>query len=174
MKNLLFLDRDGVIIEDREWGYLGDPYGIRFMEGVFEGLMRLKEKNFHFFVFTNQSGIGKGYYGFSDVLRVHKRIDEFFYSYKIYIKRYYFCPHLPNEGCSCRKPGISLYRIFRKEFPFEYQNKFMIGDKDSDIEFGKRLNFRTIFIKGKYKLNSNPDFIAEDFSSACDYICSLV
>ncbi len=171
--NLLFLDRDGVLILDRDYGELGDPFKIKFLEGVFEGLKILKEKRFHFFVFTNQSGIQRGYYGEKNVIKIHERIDQFLYEKGIKIFEYYFCPHLPDEGCSCRKPNLGLYRKWIKEFPFQYDKKFMIGDKDSDVEFGKKLGFKTIFIEGRYERNSNPDFIAKNFKQAVDFICSF-
>lgn len=171
-RNLLFLDRDGVLIKDRDYGELGDPFKLKLNKYVISGLERLKKHNFHFFVFSNQSGINKGYYKEIDVIRNNERIEQFLFLKRIKILKFYFCPHLPNEGCSCRKPNLHFYRIWKKEFPFEYDRKFMIGDKDSDIEFGKRLGFKTIYIPTRYNLSLKPDFIAEDFKSAVDYICS--
>lgn len=172
-RNLLFLDRDGVLIEDRDYGILGDPFKLKLKDYVAQGLEKLKKLNFHFFVFSNQAGIGKGYYKVIDVIRNNERLDQFLYLKRIRILKYYFCSHLPNEGCSCRKPGLHSYRLWKKDFPFEYEKKFMIGDKDSDIEFGKKLGIKTIYIKTRYPLTLKPDFLAKDFKDIVEYICSF-
>ncbi|MEO0302021.1 MAG: HAD-IIIA family hydrolase [candidate division WOR-3 bacterium] len=172
-RNLLFLDRDGVLIEDRDYGTLGDPFKLKLNDYVIEGLHKLKKLNFHFFVFSNQSGINKGYYKEIDVKRNNERLDQFLYLKRVKILKYYFCPHLPIEMCSCRKPGLYFYRLWKKEFPFEYEKKFMIGDKDSDIEFGYKLGMITIYIKTRYPLTLKPSFIAKNFKDAIEYICSF-
>ncbi|MEN3045857.1 MAG: HAD-IIIA family hydrolase [Candidatus Hydrothermales bacterium] len=171
-RNLLFLDRDGVLIEDRDYGELGDPFRLKIRPGVIEGLEKLKKLNFHFFVFSNQAGINKGYYKISDVIKNNERIDQFLETKGLKVLKYYFCPHLPSELCSCRKPNLSLYRQWTKDFPFDYEHRFMIGDKDSDIEFGKRLNMITIYLKTRYPLTSKPDFVVHNFEEAINYICS--
>ncbi len=172
-RNLLFLDRDGVLIEDRDYGILGDPFKLKLKDYVIEGLEKLKKLNFHFFVFSNQSGINKGYYKIIDVIKNNERLNDFLYLKRVRIFKYYICPHLPKEGCSCRKPGLHFYKLWKKEFPFEYDKKFMIGDKDSDIEFGKKLGMKTIYIRTRYPSTLKPDFLAKTFKDAVEYICSF-
>jgi D-glycero-D-manno-heptose 1,7-bisphosphate phosphatase len=146
----LFLDRDGVINEDS--GYLYKIDDFKFIDGIFEVLEDFKKRGYIFIVITNQSGIGRGYYTQKDFYRLTDWMVDEFKKRDIEIKRVYFCPHLPNDGCNCRKPKTGLFLKAKEEFDIDMENSVMIGDKDSDMRAAKDAGIKNrIIIKNSSK-----------------------
>ena len=102
----VFLDRDGTLIVEKE--YLSDPDEVELERGVIEGLMLLQSVGRPLVVVTNQSGIGRGYFGLDAAVAVNERIDAILREHGIVLSAWYLCPHAPEEGCRCRKPGRAL------------------------------------------------------------------
>ncbi|MEG6552093.1 HAD-IIIA family hydrolase, partial [Desulfocurvibacter africanus] len=105
-KRYVVLDRDGTIIVDKH--YLADPEGVELLPGAVEGLARLAGAGLGLVVATNQSGIGRGYFGEEDLHLVNARLSEVLAEHGVHIERYYFCPHGPEADCACRKPCTGL------------------------------------------------------------------
>jgi D-glycero-D-manno-heptose 1,7-bisphosphate phosphatase len=101
----------------------------------------------------------------------------------------YYCPHHPTVGeppylqeCDCRKPGLGMIRRAAEELSVDPKNSYMVGDKISDIEFGRKAGCTSILVltgygKGeleynRHKLNGEPDYIAEDILDAAKWIVS--
>jgi len=168
-----FIDRDGTLIEDCH--YLSSPEGIRFKRGTIEGLRILRSFGFKIFVVTNQSGVARGYLSLERVKEVNRMIILRLEAEGIYIKGIYFCPHHPREDCTCRKPKPRLAKRILKEFPeIDLNSSVTIGDKDSDILFGKILGTKTILVSGKksYGMQREADFVARDLKEAASWIVS--
>jgi histidinol-phosphate phosphatase family protein len=140
----IFLDRDGTLIEDR--GYLGDPDGVALLPGAAEGLRRLQEAGYQLVVVTNQSGLGRGYYGVGDYRAVEARLDAVLAAAGIRLDGTFFCPHAPEAGCACRKPARGLYEAARRRIAFDPARSWMIGDKASDLAFGRAAGLRTVLV----------------------------
>ena len=99
MKKAVFLDRDGVIAQDR--GYSHKSGDLRLVKNCIRGLKLLK--NYKLFIVTNQSGIGRGYFKFEDFLNYNNKIVEKLKKNYIKIEKTYVCPHKPADNCRCRK-----------------------------------------------------------------------
>ncbi|MEO1942205.1 MAG: HAD family hydrolase [Campylobacterales bacterium] len=136
MRRGLFLDRDGVIVYDT--GYLHRREDVVFINGIFEVLARAQQMGFQIFIVTNQSGIGRGYYTEEQFKEVMEYILEEFRRRGIEITDYAYCPHTPEEGCSCRKPEPGMILELAKRYQIDLKNSIMVGDKPIDEEAGRR------------------------------------
>lgn len=130
----VFLDRDGVLIED--CGYLGDVAGVKIIPGVPKALKRLKEAGFVLFIVTNQSGIGRGYYTEANMHAIHQHLCEVLAQDEIAFREIYFAPEAPEQPSRGRKPSPQFLFDARDAFSIDLGRSFMVGDKYSDLECG--------------------------------------
>ena len=142
-KKAIILDRDGTLIEDKNYAYKLEDFEL--LDGVIEGLHLLK-KNFIFFIVTNQSGIGRGYYTAQDFQNFNNHLINVLKIQEIEILKTYFCPHLKEENCECRKPKTKFMDDIIKEFNVDINESWMIGDHPSDMQFGIKSGCNTIFL----------------------------
>ncbi len=126
-----FLDRDGTIIEDVN--YLSRIEDIKLIPLAKEGIKLLKECGFKLIVVSNQSGIGRGYFTREFVEETHRIINEMLDNI---VDKFYFCPHKPEDNCSCRKPKTGMIDEAIREFNIDKKASFVVGDKESDVELG--------------------------------------
>ena len=150
MKPVVFLDRDGTIIAEKN--YLNDPAMVELLPGAAEGLKFLQQNGFELIVLTNQSGIGRGYYTLTETHNVNRRLCELLIknNVKISLRRIYFCPHAPDEKCTCRKPQTGMALKAQSHWLFDIKKGYVIGDKLSDLELGHNLNLPTVLVKTGY------------------------
>lgn len=167
----IFLDRDGTLIEERH--YLCDPDKVELSEKAIEGLALMQEAGLQPIVVTNQSGIGRGYYTVEAMHSVHKRIISELEKSGLAAPRFYFCPHVPEEDCVCRKPKTGMYDQFLSDFVVRNATPlYMIGDKECDILFGRGIRATTILVKTGYgkeydlEKMAAPDHIVNDLEEA--------
>ena len=136
----IFLDRDGTIIEDRHYASLPDD--IVLLPGAGEALAALSQAGCRFFVVSNQSGLGRGYFSLADLEACHKRLQELLAVYGVFFTAIRYCPHDPSlEQCDCRKPRTGLWVKLQQEFGLNPHNCLMVGDKLADLRFGQRAGF---------------------------------
>jgi D-glycero-D-manno-heptose 1,7-bisphosphate phosphatase len=165
----VFLDRDGTLMKDV--GYCGDPKDVEVFPQAREALTRLKQHGYKLVIITNQSGIGRGYFGEKEYRSVEA---EFFRQLgDCLIDASYFCPDLPTTNSIRRKPGPGLIFEAQREHRLDLRRSFLIGDKGSDIGCGRNAGVRTILVQtgyGKDETNAGADWIARDISQAADII----
>ncbi len=135
MNKAVFLDRDGVVIVDKE--YLCDPSGVEFIAGAVEALRRLQDAGFLLVVISNQSVIGRGMCADYNVEEVHEHMDKLLAQEGVKLSSIYYCPHAPEDGCDCRKPKPGMLNLAIKEFDIDASASAMVGDKPSDVEAGE-------------------------------------
>lgn len=167
----IFLDRDGTLIE--EVNYLHRVEDLHFFDYTNEAVKLLKEQGFLVIITTNQSGIGRKVYTESDMHGVHNAIQN---NLTAKIDGFYFCPHLPDEGCRCRKPNLGMIEQAMANFEIDLESSWMIGDKKLDIEFGHNARLQTALVLTGYgqshlaKIKQQPDFVAENLLEAVNHI----
>jgi D-glycero-D-manno-heptose 1,7-bisphosphate phosphatase len=134
MKKAVFLDRDGTMIEEKE--YLYQPEKVVFFPGVGAALRQLQEAGFGLFIVTNQSGIGRGYYTVADMENVHRHLVQELGREGVRFEKIYFAPEAPDQPSRGRKPSPQLLFDARDEFGVDLSRSYMIGDKLIDLECG--------------------------------------
>lgn len=142
VERVVLLDRDGTLVVDRD--YLADPAGLEFLPGAVEALRRLHVRGHRLVIISNQSGVGRGLFSLQRLEEVNRRLREMVHEAGASLAGIYCCPHRPDEGCACRKPNVELVRQAARELRFDPAAAIMIGDRDSDIELGRRVGATTI------------------------------
>ena len=161
MNKALFLDRDGVINEDR--GYVVKRKDFVFIEGIFELCQTAKLKDYLCIVVTNQSGIGRGLYDESDFHVLTDWMQEQFDQSSASLDAVYFCPDHPTKGkgkykvdTERRKPGPGMILEAAADFDLCLAESILIGDKETDIEAAHRAGVGTTvrFMRGEHSAQS--------------------
>jgi D-glycero-D-manno-heptose 1,7-bisphosphate phosphatase len=169
----IFLDRDGTLIE--EVNFLHRVEDLRFFDYTVDAVRRLKAAGYLVIIVTNQSGIGRGLYSADEMHAIHEQIQV---GLTEKLDGFYFCPHLPDSGCACRKPRIGMIEQAMVEFEIDLENSWMVGDKLLDIELGFNAGTRTAMVRTGYGalhgagLEREPDIVAETLIEAVDHILS--
>jgi D-glycero-D-manno-heptose 1,7-bisphosphate phosphatase len=181
----VFLDRDGTINE--EVGYMDHIEKFKLIPRSGEAIRLLNRNDFKTIVITNQSGVARGYFPEALVLEVHQKMKDLLKNEEAYLDGVYYCPHLPDEvgspniqSCSCRKPKTGLVDIALRELNIDFPKSYSIGDRGSDIEFGRRIGAKTILVLTGYgkeewgswedQWKSKPDYVAQDLYEAVQWI----
>lgn len=121
---------------------------FRLLPGVPEAIARLNRAGLRVVVVSNQRGVALGLYTEDDVRAIHARLNEELATRGARIDAFYFCPH-DKHACNCRKPMPGMFEQARRDFPeIDAAASVMIGDSEVDVEFGRRLGMRTLFIDG--------------------------
>lgn len=143
MTKAVFLDRDGIINVDGH--YVHKIEDFQFMDGIFDFCRAAKEKGYLLIVFTNQSGIARGYYTEEDFLELTDWMCARFREEGAPIDRVYYCPVHPTKGIGKykiesidRKPNPGMLLKAKEDYDIDMAASVVLGDKDSDIEAGKR------------------------------------
>ena len=134
MSRAVFLDRDGTLIRDVH--YLKDPNDVEIINGVGEALRIIKRMGYLIFLHTNQSGIGRGYYGWSDVHSCNERMLQEFGLSADFFDDVCIAPESPDQAIHYRKPSILFQQEMIVKFKLEPSNCWMIGDKWIDPQTG--------------------------------------
>jgi D-glycero-D-manno-heptose 1,7-bisphosphate phosphatase len=171
---VVILDRDGTIVIDR--GYLSDPARLEFEPGAAEGMKWLYSRGYRLVVITNQSGVGRGFFTIERLEAMNTRLNVMVEEAGAKLEGIYFCPHGPNDGCACRKPALGLMTRAASELGFDPASAIMIGDRESDMEFGRRAKATTILIAAGASaahVRTQPDIIAPNLIEAARAITAL-
>lgn len=153
MQKAIFLDRDGVLLNDAGHYYIYKTDDIVINNGVIDALKRLTDMGFLLIVISNQGGIAKQIYTKRDVEKIHIKLKQQFETEGIDIKEYYYCPHHSDvEKCLCRKPEPLLIEKALARFNIDPNRSYMIGDNKRDIDAGKQVGLSCIKIKPNQNL----------------------
>lgn len=170
-KKAVFVDRDGTLIE--EVNFLSRVEDLNVFPFTPPAIKRLKDAGFLVIVLTNQSGIGRGIYTTHDMHAVHDAIQA---QVGGLIDAFYFCPHLPDEGCRCRKPNLGMIEAAQADFDIEMEGSWMVGDKNLDVWIAENAGIRSALVMTGYgrkhlpEIERQPNFMAENFGLSVDAI----
>lgn len=150
-KKAVFLDRDGVLIKDV--GYAHKASQIEFIPGIIKKLKDYQNSGYSLVVVSNQSGVARGYFGEKDVVKFNNALKKKLKAKGISLLDIYYCPHHPDgivkkysKVCECRKPRTGMLEKAKKEHNIDLSKSIMIGDKESDIEAGKRAGLKKVLL----------------------------
>lgn len=145
---VLFLDRDGVIIVDKD--YLADPDGVELVPGVPAALAVARAAGFTLVGISNQSGLGRGRFSQVELEAVMARVEAELQREGAELDAMYYCPHAPGDGCRCRKPLPGLLDEAAASFRWDAGRSWVIGDKASDVELGRRHGLGAVLVGTGY------------------------
>jgi histidinol-phosphate phosphatase family protein len=140
-----FLDRDGTLVDDP--GFLRDPAQVRLLPGVCGALVELASLGVARVVISNQSGIGRGLVTEEQLHAVNDEIARQLGLGGATIDAWYHCPHLPEEGCGCRKPGTDLHRAAARQLGIDLARSWCIGDRIGDVAAARALGASGILVR---------------------------
>jgi D-glycero-D-manno-heptose 1,7-bisphosphate phosphatase len=184
----VFLDRDGVLIEDVD--LLVHPDQVRLLDGVAPALRRLRSTGFRLLMVTNQTVVARGLATLEQVAAVHREIDRMLIAANgPALDGSYICPHHPHATlpdyraeCDCRKPRPGLLLRAAHEYELDLSASFLVGDRVTDVAAGAAAGCRTVLVRtGRHAAprivtlepldpDLAPDHECERLAEAADYI----
>lgn len=169
LKRAVFLDRDGVINEvlTERVKFVNKPSQFYFLPGVEEAIRRLNEYFDYVFVVTNQGGIGLGHMSEKKLHQIHDYMVAELKKKGATIHDIAYCPHKPKAGCECRKPNIKMILDLKEKYDIDLKKSYMVGDREPDIQAGKKAGTKTVFIG-----DSDPlaDAVCKDLEEAAKWM----
>lgn len=177
-RRFVMLDRDGTLIEGLP--YLSDPAQVQLLPGVGAGLRALRELGLGLCLVTNQSGVERGYFSLETLELVHKRLGELLAEQGVKLDAIYYCPHVPEQACRCRKPEPGLVERAVNELALDPLASFVVGDNQVDVELGQRIGATTILVRTGYGAQVaadptvRPDHVVGDLAEASRLIQRIV
>jgi len=179
LQKVVFLDRDGVINRDSS-NYVKNWSEFSFLPGSLKALKNLTKNGFTLIIITNQSAIRRKILSLEGLEAIHRNMIETVNSAGGEIKDIFFCPHLPEDGCSCRKPKPGLIHAAQKAYRIDLANSVMVGDNAKDIECARNAGCgHAVLVRtGKGEESEMilaekkifPDHVAKDLYEASDWI----
>jgi imidazoleglycerol-phosphate dehydratase/histidinol-phosphatase len=139
---VLFVDRDGTLIEEPSDEQVDSLEKIRFLPGVFAALTELQAAGFRLAMVTNQDGLGTDSFPTEHFELPQRFILDAFASQGITFDAIFICPHKKSDGCDCRKPSTKLVDQWMREKGVDLRQSAMIGDRQTDLDFANNLGIR--------------------------------
>lgn len=162
-KPAIFLDRDGVLTEERS--YVCSVTELYIFPYTAACITQIKERGYYSIVITNQSGIARGLFSEDTLLDMNRYLID-----KTGVDAVYYCPHHPKGNveqyrkiCDCRKPGIGLLEQACKDFNVDLRSSYMVGDRAGDILMGKSAGIKTVLLESGYGTARLEQFVQPDF-----------
>ena len=149
----VFVDRDGVINQERS-DYVKSISELEIYPNVSKNIKLLKDAGFLVIVITNQSAVNRGIITHEMINQIHNSIQDHLKKYGTFLDGFYYCPHVPDENCNCRKPKPGLLQKAILELNVDLNSSWMIGDSDSDIEAADSVGCKAIKISDSFSLDN--------------------
>jgi D-glycero-D-manno-heptose 1,7-bisphosphate phosphatase len=146
VREAVFLDRDGVIIQNRS-DHVKTWAEVRFLDGVFDALAQLAALPLAVVVVSNQGAVGRGILTLERAWELQRQIVAAVTSCGGRIDASYLCPHHPDAGCLCRKPAPGMLQQAARELGLELRRCWMVGDALSDLEAARAAGARGILVR---------------------------
>jgi D-glycero-D-manno-heptose 1,7-bisphosphate phosphatase len=179
LKKVVFLDRDGTINRDSP-GYIKSRDEFEFLPGSLEAIAALTTNGFTSIVITNQSAIPRKLISFEELEHIHAVLLQSVRSSGGEIKDIFYCPHMPEDECNCRKPEPGMILQAHRKHSIDLADAVMVGDSYRDIECGINAGCgHTVLVKTGIHANTLerlaqkgivPDYVAEDLYEAAKWI----
>ncbi len=179
LKNVVFLDRDGVINRDSP-DYIKSWSEFKFLPGSLDAIKLLTLNKFITIIITNQSVINRNMVSSDGLEYIHSMMKSTFKSGGAEIKDIFYCPHIPEDRCDCRKPEPGLILMAQKTYHIDLANSVMVGDSVKDIMCARNAGCgHSILVKTGNGVNSekilakkniSPDHVSENLLDAAKWI----
>lgn len=155
-RKAVFIDRDDTVAMDVP--YCSRPEDLKLFNGVGQAIRRLNEAGFLVIMITNQSGVARGYFDEATLHRIHAKMRRDLALEGAKVDGIYYCPHLPDSGCCCRKPGPGLVQKAMHDFEIDLLGSYFIGDSEHDVELGRRIGTKAFRVDSRHPF---PEIVKE-------------
>lgn len=166
------IDRDGVINEDAD-DFIKSVAEWRPIARSLEAIAALTRAGVPVAVVTNQSGIGRGLYNEDTLREIHQHMRAEISAVGGDLAGIYYCPHLPDAGCECRKPRPGLFRALERELGLSVQGAPFIGDRLSDLDSAAAVGARGILVRTGTGSATEPTAVARGIAVFDDLWCAV-
>jgi lipopolysaccharide heptosyltransferase II len=170
----IFLDRDGTLIQDKN--FISKVEDVEFIPGSIKAVKIFKDMGYKVVIVSNQSGIGRGILTREIVDKINEYMLDQLKKDNLDIDGVYYCPHIPDDNCECRKPNLKMVNQASSRLNLNLKNSWAIGDKLSDVMLGQNMGGKGVLVltgfgkrelqKIKDKSNIKPDFVVENLLEA--------
>jgi len=143
---LVLLDRDGVINRDSR-AFIKTPDEWKALPGSLEAIARLHQAGWTVIVVTNQSGVGRGLIDYAQLAEIHRKMHNEVVAEGGEVAAVFFCPHAPDDGCTCRKPKSGLFEQIRNRFDVALENVTAIGDSMRDLVAAETAGCKPVLVR---------------------------
>jgi len=175
MSSYIVLDRDGVINEDSD-DYIKSPDEWCPIPGSPEAIAHLNRRGFQVVVLTNQSGVARGLFDLATLAAIHDKMFRVVRQVGGDIADIFFCPHGPQDDCTCRKPRPGLFHQFARRHPVHFDAVHAIGDSYRDLEAAWAVEARPVLVrtgKGSRTLQNHPHLSIPVYANLHEAVLTL-
>lgn len=165
----VILDRDGVINDHRR--FVNQPADFILYEHTPAAIRLLNEAGFLVLVATNQGGVGLGYLSETTLAEIHQAMFAQLQAHGAKIDDLLACTHAPSANCSCRKPNPGMLLEFQERYHYEPEESYMVGDRETDVEAGRRAGVQTVYIGTS---STEADYRADNLLDAATWIVDRI
>lgn len=152
--NVLFIDRDGTLIEEPSDYQVDALEKVKLVSGVIPALLELDRCGYRFVMVSNQDGLGTDSFPAEHFQACQDHVLALFSSQGISFDQVFICPHLPDDGCECRKPRAGLLTRYLAETDINLDASAVIGDRETDMQLANRIGIRGLLLDGSTRANS--------------------
>ena len=168
---VVFLDRDGTIIVEPPDEQVDTLEKLELIPGVIQGLRLLTERGYELVMATNQDGLGTPMHPIANFEKPQQKLLKILEGEGIRFSGILICPHTATDNCECRKPKTGLVKEYLSRAGIELSKSFVMGDRETDVQFGKNIGCKTIRLTAEG--TSRADYVTPHFLDACTYIARL-
>ncbi|MCY4444271.1 MAG: bifunctional histidinol-phosphatase/imidazoleglycerol-phosphate dehydratase HisB [Proteobacteria bacterium] len=172
MKKILFVDRDGTLIQEPKDYQVDSIHKLKLMDHVIVALTELAKHDYRFVMITNQDGLGTSSFLQKDFDGPQKMLLDILASQGIDFDDVLICPHLPTDHCSCRKPQLGLLTSYLQRQDIHWPSCYVIGDRESDMELARAMKLKSFMIKGPLNTNNTKHTESYDWLEVVSHILS--
>lgn len=176
-RRAVFLDRDDTLCKDVP--YCRRPEDLHLLPGSGEAISNLNEAGFAVVIITNQSGIGRGYLTEEMLALMHGKMKDDLAAFGARIDGIYHCPHLPEDGCECRKPKPSMILKAARDMNIDLRESYTVGDRLMDVQIARNSGTKAVLVRAFTpaqeisKASELADHVSDDLVGAVEWILSV-
>jgi len=167
---VLFLDRDGTLIQEPEGGYIDSIEKFKMLPYVVISLQKLQLKGYKLIMVSNQPGLGTDKFPYENFIVPQNELMRIFKENNIFFEQTYFCPHFREDKCDCMKPKIGLIDDFIKNNDVDVELSYTIGDRDSDVLLAKNIGCKSILYSDSDNVYIGSEFNSHNWNVITEYI----
>ncbi len=176
----IFLDRDGTLNPDP--GYISSPDDFKLFGDTLPALELLAQTGLPLVLITNQSGVGRGIIEETALAKIHEKLDRALSQIGVVLTGKYYCPHLPEDDCHCRKPKSGLFKQAEADYDIDLSASYLIGDSLCDVNAAEAIGAYSILVrtgngrKTEAKLDRDGvsvDFVGDTLVDCANHLLAL-